>query len=53
MARWMSSSVRVSTLEVASSRISILASDSMARAMVSICFCPCEMFSPSSLTIVS
>ena len=31
----------------------IFASESIARAMVSICFCPCEMFIPSSLMMVS
>ena len=40
MASWMRCSVRVSTLEVASSRIKTLLSARMARAMVSSCFCP-------------
>ena len=53
MAAWIWISVRVSTLEVASSRISILASSSMARAMVSSCFCPWEMFMPFSSKMVS
>ena len=52
MAVWIFFSVWVSTLEVASSRISIFASKSMARAMVKSCFCPWEMFRPSSLIIV-
>ena len=38
IARWISSSVRVSTEEVASSRISMGAFCSMARAMVKSCF---------------
>ena len=53
MAAWICSSVRVSTLEVASSKMSILASNSMARAMVRSCFCPWEMFMPFSSKMVS
>ena len=41
MASWISASVRVSTELVASSRISMALSASMARAMVSSCFSPC------------
>ena len=43
IAFWMSSSVRVSTLDVASSRISSSRCASRARAMVSSCFWPEEM----------
>ena len=43
MAFWMRSSVRVSTLDVASSRISSSRCASRARAMVSSCFWPEEM----------
>ena len=43
IAFWMSSSVRVSTLDVASSRISSSRCASSARAMVSSCFWPEEM----------
>ena len=46
-------SVSVSTLLVASSRMSIGASHSIARAMVRSCFCPLLMFVPSSLMTVS
>ena len=53
MADWISSSVRMSTFEVASSRISRCDLRSMARAMVSSCFCPLEMFTPSSVSTVS
>ena len=51
MARWMSSSVRVSTELVASSRMSMGAFWSMARAMVSSCFCPAEMLVASERTV--
>ena len=43
MADWIWISVRVSTLLVASSRISICAFKSMALAMVISCFCPWEI----------
>ena len=43
MAFWMRSSVRVSTLDVASSRISSSRCARSARAMVSSCFWPEEM----------
>ena len=46
-------SVRVSTLEVASSRMSMGVSMSMARAMVSSCFCPLETLAASSARMVS
>ena len=48
MASCTSRSVLVSTLEVASSRMSILASYIMALAMVKSCFCPLEILPPSS-----
>ena len=48
-----STSVRVSTLEVASSRISRLGRARKARAMVTSCFSPAERVDPSSSTIVS
>jgi hypothetical protein len=53
MAFWIRCSVRVSTLEVASSRIMIAGSERMARAMVRSCFWPCEMLLASSLRTVS
>ena len=43
IAFWINTSVRVSTELVASSRISILGSAKMARAIVRSCFWPCEM----------
>ena len=46
-------SVCVSTFDVASSRISMRESSSMARAMVSSCFCPFDMFVPLSERTVS
>ena len=52
MALWMRCSVRVSTLEVASSRMRMGRSARIARAMVRSCFCPWEMLvasSPSSI----
>jgi hypothetical protein len=49
-ASWISASVRVSTELVASSRISIGASASMARAIVRSCFSPAEMLSASSFS---
>ena len=52
MARWMSTSVRVSTELVASSRISTLESARMARAMVSSCFCPWDTLELSSLSSI-
>ena len=51
MARWIRSSVRVSTELVASSRISMGAFWSMARAMVSSCFWPAEMLVLSDRTV--
>ena len=51
MAFWISSSVRVSTEEVASSRIRIGASCTIARAMVSSCFCPWDNDDLSSSTV--
>ena len=53
MAFCTSISVRVSTLEVASSRISSGRLASSARAMVSSCFCPPERLVVSSLIRVS
>ena len=51
IARWIKSSVRVSTELVASSRISIGAFWSIARAIVSSCFCPAEMLVASERTV--
>ena len=51
MARCVISSVRVSTLLVASSSISMGLSWIMALAMVSSCFCPAEMAMDSSSTV--
>ena len=48
-----SSSVRVSTDDVASSRISSSGSDKKARAMVMSCFSPAETLLPSSSMTVS
>ncbi len=53
IARWMEISVRVSTLEVASSKIRILGSDTIVRAMVRSCFCPWLMLLASSFSTVS
>ena len=53
IARWMSTSVRVSTELVASSRISIGGSARNARAMVSSCFSPADRFVASSSMTVS
>ena len=53
IACWIRTSVRVSTLLVASSRIRIVGSARKARAIVSNCFCPAEMFEASSLRTVS
>ena len=53
MPRPMSISVRVSMLEVASSRMSTGGSATAARAMARSCRCPCERFAPSEVTIVS
>ena len=51
IAAWMVRSVRVSTFEVASSRMSMGASSIMARAMVTSCFCPPEReFSPMTVS---
>ncbi len=50
---WMRISVRVSMLEVASSKISIGGEVSITRAMQSSCFCPWEMLPPSSEMTVS
>ena len=50
---WISCSVRVSTLEVASSRISIGGRHSMTRAMHSNCFCPWDKLPPDSPIMVS
>src|SRR5690242_3373405 len=52
MARWINSSVRVSTELVASSRTSSCGRASTARAMVISCFSPALMLPPPSLTIV-
>ena len=49
---WMRTSVRVSPELVASSRIMILGSARMARAMVSSCFCPWDTLLLSSLTTI-
>ena len=53
IARTMACSVRVSTDEVASSRIRIAGSQSMARAMVSSCRWPWLTFSASDVSTVS
>jgi hypothetical protein len=53
MARWMSTSVRVSTDEVASSRIRIGGSARKARAIVSSCFSPADTLVASSSSTVS
>ncbi len=53
MASWMSTSVRVSTELVASSRMRMAGWARKARAMVSSCFCPALMLSPSSSMMVS
>ena len=53
MATWTCTSVRVSTELVASSRMRIVGSARKARAMVSSCFWPALMLSPSSLISVS
>ena len=53
IARWMSSSVRVSTDEVASSRIRIGGSARNARAIVSNCFSPADTLVASSSSTVS
>ena len=53
IASWISTSVRVSTELVASSRMRIAGCDRKARAMVSSCFCPALMLSPSSSITVS
>ena len=53
MARWISTSVRVSTELVASSRMRIVRSARNARAIVSSCFSPALSVVPSSSTIVS
>ena len=51
IACWILSSVRVSTLEVASSKMSIGLSAIIARAMVICCFCPCERLTWSFSTV--
>ena len=51
IACWMSTSVRVSTEEVASSKMSMGAFSIMARAMVTSCFCPAERLALSSSTV--
>ena len=53
IACWISTSVRVSTELVASSRIRIAGSDRNARAIVMSCFSPAERFEPSSSMTVS
>ena len=53
IAFWISTSVRVSTELVASSRIRICGSARNARAIVSSCFSPCETFEASSSSTVS
>lgn len=53
MAFWMAISVRVSTLEVASSKMRIFGSETMVRAMVSSCFWPWLILLASSLSTVS
>src|SRR5947207_9415817 len=52
IACWINASVRVSTLDVASSSIIIGGFLMIARAMVRSCFCPCEMFDASSFKMV-
>ena len=53
MARWISTSVRVSTELVASSRMRMVGSARNARAIVSSCFSPWLTVRPSSSMIVS
>ena len=53
IARWISTSVRVSTDEVASSRIRIGGSARNARAIVSSCFSPADTLVASSSSTVS
>ena len=53
MASWIRCSVAVSTLEVASSKISMGASSSMALAMVKSWRCPLEILTPPSERTVS
>ena len=53
IACWMSTSVRVSTELVASSRIRMSGSARKARAMVSSCRSPCETLVASSSSTVS
>ena len=53
IARWMSTSVRVSTDEVASSRMRIGGSARNARAIVRSCFSPAETLAASSSMTVS
>ncbi len=53
IARWMSSSVRVSTELVASSRMRMAGSARKARAMVISCRSPAETLDPSSSRTVS
>ena len=53
IAFWIRISVRVSTLEVASSRIIIFGLEMMVRAMVKSCFWPWLTLVPSSLRTVS
>ena len=53
IACWISTSVRVSTELVASSRIRIVGSARNARAIVSSCFSPALTLPPSSSTTVS
>ena len=53
MACWTSSSVRVSTEVVASSRMSSAGSATNARAIVTSCFSPAETFDASSSSTVS
>ncbi len=52
MAFWMWTSVLVSTLLVASSRMRIAGSARMARAIVSSCLSPCESVEASSFSTV-
>ena len=51
MARWMSTSVLVSTELVASSKMSMGAFSTMARAMVTSCFCPADRLALSLITV--
>ena len=51
MASRILSSVRVSTLLVASSSMSIFASDSIARAIVISCFCPFDRLNTQSVSV--